>query len=71
MEHMECITQLVQLNPKTTMLKPSLCDNGDAYILAKGTMTVYLVKENTQPQEKQIEKIAKQCLKAVLHLMIA
>ena len=39
------------------MLKPSLCDNGDAYILAKGKMTVYLVKENTQPQEKQIEKI--------------
>ena len=29
-----------QINFKTTMLKSSLCDYSDAYILAKGTITI-------------------------------
>ena len=31
---------------KTTMLKSSLCDYGDAYILAEGTLTVTGVRDN-------------------------
>ena len=30
-----------QIKFKTTMLKSSLCDYSEAYILAKGTITVY------------------------------
>ena len=33
-------SQTTMLNYKTTMLKSSLCDYSDAYILVKGTITI-------------------------------
>ena len=40
MTHVEHITPLVKLYLNTSMLKPSLCDYGDAYILVKDIITV-------------------------------
>ena len=40
MNHIERITLNSKTRFKTSMLKSSLCDYSDAYILAKGTITV-------------------------------
>ena len=40
MNQEEHITSMVKLDSKITMLKSSLCDYSDAYILAKGTIKV-------------------------------
>ena len=40
MIHGECIIQIVKLNLKTSMVKSSLCDHSDAYILVKGRITI-------------------------------
>ena len=40
MIYMEDITLLIKLKRKTSMLKSSLCDYSDAYILVMGTRTV-------------------------------
>ena len=40
MNHIELITLNSKTRFKTSMLKSSLCDYSDAYILAKGTITV-------------------------------
>ena len=40
-----------QIKFKTSMLKPSLCDYSDAYILVKGTATV---RNKAIPPEQQI-----------------
>ena len=40
MNHMEGITLIVKLNFKTSMLRSSLCDYSDAYLLKSETMTV-------------------------------
>ena len=37
---MECITLIVKLNFETSILKSSLCDSSDAYILVKMRITV-------------------------------
>ena len=37
---MECIEFVVKLSFKTAMLRSSLCDYSDMYLLAKGTITV-------------------------------
>ena len=42
------------------MLKPSLCDYNDAYMLVKGTMTV-VAQEQIAQQLQQIEIMNKNC----------
>ena len=37
-QHVERITLIVKLNYKTSTLKSTSCDYGDAYILVSGTM---------------------------------
>ena len=50
------------------MLKSSLCDYSDAYILVKGTITV----NNTAAKDADVNKTnEKVILKTVLHLLIA
>ena len=53
---------------KTTMLKSSLCDYADAYILVKGTITIAGV-ENDAAEDKQMREIKMQYLKIVHHLL--
>ena len=57
-----------QVKLKISMLKSSLCDYGDSYILVSGTITVVglLEEEQTMQQEPQIEIINNQYLK-ILH----
>ena len=52
---------------KTPMLKPSLCDYSDAYIIVKGTMPV----TNMTPQGAATDDNNKQYSKIVRHLLIA
>ena len=40
MNHLESITLIAKLNFKTSMLRSSLCDYSDAYLLLSGTITV-------------------------------
>ena len=40
MIHVECITRIVKLKLELQILKSSLCDYSDAYILVIGTITV-------------------------------
>ena len=40
MNHLESITLIVKLNFKTSMLRSSLCDYSDAYLLISGAITV-------------------------------
>ena len=49
-----------QIKFKTSMLKPSLCDYSDAYILVKGTATV---RNKAIPPEQQIIPTKKVILK--------
>ena len=56
-----------QIKFKTTMLKSSLCDYSDAYILAKGTISV----TNTAAAGAAVNNDdIKVYLKTVLHLLI-
>ena len=57
-----------QVKLKISMLKSSLCDYGDSYILVSGTITVVglLEEEQTMQQEPQTEIINNQYLK-ILH----
>ena len=52
---------------KTSMLRSSLCDYSDAYILVKETITV----SNTGKEQSLIIETKKEYLKIVLHLLIA
>ena len=52
------------------MLKCSLCDYGDAYILVKERITITGL-ELMLHQDKQMKKIKVQYLKIVLHLLNA
>ena len=45
-----------QIKFKTTMLKPSLCDYSDAYILVKGKITITGAGDNQQ-LDKQMKEI--------------
>ena len=57
-----------QIKFKTTMLKSSLCDYSDAYILVKGTITV----NNTAAADADANNTNKKVyLKIVLHSLIA
>ena len=40
MNHLESTTLIVKLNFKTSMLRSSLCDYSDAYLLISGAITV-------------------------------
>ena len=40
MNHEERITNIIKLELKTSTLSSSFCDDSDAYIIAKGTITV-------------------------------
>ena len=40
MIHVERITLIVKLSLKTSMLRSSLCDYSDVYILVSGTITI-------------------------------
>ena len=58
-----------QIKFKTTMLKSSLCDYSDAYIIFKGT---FLLEEEMMLQlDKQMKEIRVWHLKIVPHLLIA
>ena len=53
-----------QIKLKTTMLKPSLCDYSDAYILVKGTITITGAKKDAaarQADERDKVVIFKNC----------
>ena len=50
-----------QIKCKTMMLKSSLCDYSDAYILAKGTITVRDTGTAASPNNNNIEVIFKNC----------
>ena len=39
---------------KTTMLKFSLCDYGDAYILVKGTILMMMLKQEKQMKKRKV-----------------
>ena len=52
-----------EIRIKTSMLRSDLCDFSDAYIIAKGTITV------TEPDNAK--KIKRQHLKIMQHLLIA
>ena len=57
-----------QIKFKTTMLKSSLCDYSDVYILVKGTITV----NNTAAADADANNTNKKVyLKIVLHSLIA
>ena len=59
-----------QIKFKTLMIRSRLCDYSDAYILAKGTITV----ENTgaaASANNRNKKVIFKNLKIVLHLLIA
>ena len=56
-----------QIKFKTSMLRSSLCDYCDAYILVNGTIYMLEQKQMMQ-QELQIEIINKRYLKIVPHL---
>ena len=53
---------------KTAMLRSSLCDYADAYILVKGTITI-AGAENDATEDKQMREIKMQYLKIVHHLL--
>ena len=58
-----------QIKFKTTMLKSSLCDYSDAYILVKETIRIE-EQEMMQELGKQMKEIKAWYLKIVLHLLI-
>ena len=58
-----------QIKFKTTMLKSSLCDYSDAYILVKGKITI-AGQEMMQQLDKQMKEIKAWYLKIVPHLFI-
>ena len=59
MTYVESITPIVKLNLKTTMLKSSLCDYSDVYILVKGTITVANTEKVATSNSKNINLIFK------------
>ena len=59
MTYVESITPIVKLNLKTTMLKSSLCDYSDVYILVKGTITVANTEKVAISNSKNINLIFK------------
>ena len=58
-----------QIKFKTTMLKSSLCDYSDAYILVKGTITIAEAGDDAAA-DKQMKEIKVWYLKIVLPLLI-
>ena len=50
-----------QIKFKTTILKSSLCDYSDAYILVKGTITVNNTGTDTAPDNRNKKVIFKNC----------
>ena len=59
-----------QIKFKTTMLKSSLCDYSDAYILVKRTITIAGAGDNAAARQAD-EKDKGVVFKIVLHLLIA
>ena len=59
-----------QIKFKTTMLKSSLCDYSDAYILVKGTITIAGAGDDAAQLDKQMKEIKLWYLKIVLPLLI-
>ena len=57
-----------QIKFKTTMLKSSLCDYSDAYILVKETITVNNTATADVDANNTVKKVI---LKIVLHLLVA
>ena len=58
-------SQTTMLNYKTTMLKSSLCDYSDAYILVKGTITI--AGEGDNAAAKQADKRNKGVISKTAH----
>ena len=59
-----------QIKFKTTMLKSSLCNNNDAYIIVKGRITIAGESDNAAAKQAD-ERIKGVILKSVLPLLIA
>ena len=49
MNHKECIMKIIKLDLKTSMLRSSLRDYSDPFILAKGTIAVTNTAAEGQP----------------------
>ena len=64
MMHVERITKTVNIKFKTSMLKSSLCDYSDGYILVSGTITI-ASEEGSNPNNNDKEVVF------VLHTLIA
>ena len=64
MMHVERITKIVNIKFKTSMLKSSLCDYSDGYILVSGTITIGS-EEGGNPNNNDKEVVF------VLHALIA
>ena len=63
MMHVERITKIVNIKFKTSMLKSSLCDYSDGYILVSGTITT-ASEEGSNPNNNDKEVVF------VLHTLI-
>ena len=59
-----------QIKFKTTMLKSSLCDYSDAYILVKGKITITGAGHDAAARQAD-ERDSALALKIILHLLIA
>ena len=59
-----------QIKLKTTMLKSSLYDYSDAYIIVKGTITITGAEDNAAARQAD-ERDKGVAVKNVLHLLIA
>ena len=46
MNQEECITKLIKLDFKTSMIRSNLCDYSDEYILVSGTITIDGSRDN-------------------------
>ena len=60
-----------QIRFKTSMLKPSFCDYGDAYILVSDTITIKGRPNNTTEANKGINEINKKYKKIMNNLLNA
>ena len=60
MNNVERITRIVKL-VKTAMLRSSLCDYSDAYILVKGTITIANRRTASEPNNADKKVMFKYC----------
>ena len=57
MNHKECITKIIRIRFKTSMIRSSLCDYSDACVLFKGTITVANTSTQCEPNNGANKKL--------------